>query len=140
MTSTPEPRPRYVRLRIDEATDRPPVLDPGGAERGRLVGVVLDLSAGDAAFAIVGGSGLLEAHRPVPWPVLVRTPDAGLCVPIDDDAWRRAPTQPPEAVIDWNDEDVHRRIRGFYDPWISEDQVGDATAGTDCTHGSAVRG
>lgn len=108
-------RSRYERFRADGTSEQLVVRDRAGTPRGQIVALVLDLAEGRPAFAIVGGTGLLETHRPVPWWFLDPDVATGFVADIDDDGWARAPQLPPEAPIDWHDASVHRRYCGFYE-------------------------
>ncbi len=106
---------RHLRLRPDAADKDLVVNDLCGNPRGHIVAIVLDLVDARPVFALVGEGGLLGDHRAVPWSVFQRRETPGFLLPVDDDAWRLSPSHPPEAVIDWDDDAVHRRIHDYYD-------------------------
>lgn len=120
------PNPRFISVQTGGAVDDLVARTLTGTPRGHIVAIVLGLPAGLPVFAIVSGKGLLEAHHPVPWWILEHCETSGFTVPLDDDEWRRAPSHPPEATIDWNDEGAHRRIHGFYEQRRKDRDAADA--------------
>ena len=106
---------RFLLLRPDAAKESQVVQGSDGETRGRLIGVVLGIPDGLPAIAILGATGLLSPHWPVPWSMIRWDSEGVPSLPVPEEMWTRMPTIPPEAPIDWNDEAVHRRIMSFYD-------------------------
>ncbi len=96
-----------------------PVFSTNGEYLGTVEDLVIGKRDGRVKYAIMSFGGFLgigEEYHPLPWDMLdYDEAQKGYIVPVTKEQLAGAPRFSARSEPDWQDEDYHRDVHGFYD-------------------------